>query len=140
MGRQPVNWSRIHSAFMAIAVFVDIVIRNAIVDGINVARIGLQPQMPLDSGIIIFPVECESDRGHAIGAHTISPAPGELLIEMAPDGAMYIHGLDVEGSRKMVEASPKRRRDLLKKIFDLPRPNEEAPLLESTLTSCTPRF
>ena len=125
-GRQPVNWSQIPSAFIALAVYVGIVIRNTIVSGIHVARIVIQPQMPLNSGIIAFPAECESDRGRAIGAHAISLAPGELLIEMDPDGTMYIHSLDVEGSRKLVEASQKRRRDLLQKIFDTPQPDKEA--------------
>lgn len=118
--RQPVNWSRIPSAFMALSVFVGVVIRNTIVSGIHVARIVLRPRMPLNSGIITFPAECESDLGRAIGAHVITLAPGELLIEMTPDGVMYIHSLDVEESRKLVEASQKRRRDLLQKIFDLP--------------------
>ncbi len=120
--RRPVNWRRIPRAFTALAVYMAIIIRNTIVSGINVARIVIQPRMPLNSGIIAFPAECESDRGRAIGAHAISLAPGELLIEMDPDGTMYIHSLDVEGSRKLVEASQKRRRDLLQRIFDTPPP------------------
>ena len=116
--RQPLNWSRIPGAFLALAAYLGILIKNVVLSGIQVTRIVLQPKMPLKAGITTFPPECTSDLGRAIGAHAISLAPGELLIEMDPDGTMYIHSLDVEASEKLVSASQARRRDLLKRVFD----------------------
>jgi multicomponent Na+:H+ antiporter subunit E len=89
-----------------------------IISGIQVVKIVMHPKLPINPGIIAFAPECHSEIGRALAAHAISLAPGELLIEMARDGTMYIHSLDVEASERLVKASQNVRRDLLKKIFD----------------------
>ena len=110
--KAPVNWRGVPPAFKALAGFIVVLIRNVVKSGLQVTWIVLQPKMPLKSGIIAFPPECESALGQAIGSHAISLPPGELLIEMAPDGTMYIHSLDWEESRgcsRRLPQSPKGR-------------------------------
>ncbi len=116
--QRPVHWAHLPSASAAAVAYLFVLIRNVIHSGLQVTRIVLHPKMPLKAGIIAFPPECDSEYGRALGAHAISLPPGELLIEMAEDGTMYIHSLDVETSERMVTASQHRRHDLLRRVFD----------------------
>ena len=116
--RRPVPWAQLPSAFLAAAIYLVVLIRNVIHSGLIVTRIILHPKMPLKAGIIAFPPECHSEYGRALGAHAISLPPGELLIEMAEDGTMFIHSLDVETSERMVANAQDRRQGLLRRIFD----------------------
>ena len=116
--RLPVNWRRLPSAFLAMGRYVAALIRNVIRSGIHIAGIVLHPDLPIQSGIIAVPPECDSEVGRALGAHAISLPPGELFIEMDDDGTMYIHSLDVFETEKSVQAGQAYRRELMKRIFD----------------------
>ncbi len=116
--RLPVNWARLPSAFFALVKYLIALISNVILSGIQVTRIVLHPKLPIKSGIITVPPECDSEVGRAIGAHAISLPPGELLIEMKEDGTMYIHSLDVFETEQLVMEAQAQRSKLMKKIFD----------------------
>lgn len=116
--RRAVKWRRLPRAFRSLMVYLLIMIRNMIVSGVQVARLVLHPGLPLRSGIVAVPPECDSETGRALAAHAISLAPGELLIETAEDGTMYIHSLDVDETEKLIAASQRHRRQLLQNIFD----------------------
>lgn len=116
--RRSVSWEQLPSAIAAVCLFVVITLRNVIISGIQVVRIVMHPALPIKTGIIAFPPECDSEIGRALAAHAISLAPGELLIEMDDDGTMYIHSLDVSTSERMVRGAQKQRRALFDKMFD----------------------
>jgi multicomponent Na+:H+ antiporter subunit E len=90
---------------------------DLIKSGIQVARIVLNPALPIKPGIVAIPTGCESELGTALSAHAISLTPGELVIEMDEQGVMYTSCLDVTTSEKQVAEAQRLRENLLKKIF-----------------------
>jgi len=113
-----VNWKQLPFAFMALAIYIVTLIRQTVLNGISVARIIVHPDLPLQSGIVAIPAECESELGRALSAHAISLTPGELVVEMDQDGTMFIHSLNVSETEKHGLAEQKHRHGLMKKIFD----------------------
>jgi multicomponent Na+:H+ antiporter subunit E len=116
--RRTVKWARLPLAFMALAIFIGMLLYNVIRSGIQMIQLILHPKMPIKSGIVAIPAGCKSEFGRAISAHAISLPPGELFVEMDENGTMYIHSLDVYLTRKQAEAAQKIQGDLLKRIFD----------------------
>jgi multicomponent Na+:H+ antiporter subunit E len=114
--RRAVNWRQLPGAFAALAVYIVILVRTVILSGIQLARVVIHPDLPINSGIIAIPPECDSEFGRAMSAHAISLAPGELLIEMGADGTMYIHSLDLPATERQTAASQQQRRRLLTRI------------------------
>lgn len=115
--RRPMVWHRLPSAIVALIKYVVILAYDLIMSGIQVARIVLDPALPIQQGIVAIPSECESELGSALSAHAITLTPGELVIEMDEQGVMYTHCLDATKSEQYVAEAQKMRRDLLEKIF-----------------------
>ena len=116
--RLAVNWRQLPSAFLALVRYNATLARNVIKSGVHIAGLVLHPDLPIQSGIIAVPPECDSELGRALGAHAISLPPGELFIEMDDDGTMYIHSLDVFETERSVQRGQAYRRELMKKMFD----------------------
>lgn len=116
--RLSVNWRQLPSAFLSFGRYVAALTRNVLRSGIHISRIVLHPNLPIQSGIVAVPPECDSELGRALGAHAISLPPGELFVEMDDDGTMYIHSLDVLETEKSVQAGQDYRCELMKKMFD----------------------
>jgi multicomponent Na+:H+ antiporter subunit E len=110
-------WRRLPSAIVALIKYVVILAYDLIMSGIQVARIVLNPALPIQQGIVAIPSECESELGSALSAHAITLTPGELVIETDEQGVMYTHCLDATKSEQYVAEAQKMRRDLLEKIF-----------------------
>ena len=85
--RRDIRWKRIPKAVVAIVFYLLTLLRDVTRSGIQMVRIVLHPDLPLRSGIIALPPECDSEVGRALGAHAISLPPGELLI--APYGPAF---------------------------------------------------
>lgn len=115
--RRPMAWHRLPSAIVALIIYVVILAYDLIMSGIQVARIVLDPALPIQQGIVAIPSECESELGSALSAHAITLTPGELVIETDEQGVMYTHCLDATKSEQYVAEAQKMRRDLLEKIF-----------------------
>ena len=115
--RRPMAWRRLPSAFIALIKYVVILAYDLIISGIQVARIVLDPALPIKQGIVAIPSESESELGMALSAHAITLTPGELVIEMDEQGVMYTSCLDTTKSEKYVAEAQKMRMDLLEKIF-----------------------
>ncbi|MDH3881664.1 MAG: Na+/H+ antiporter subunit E, partial [Desulfobacteraceae bacterium] len=90
---------------------------DVIDSGIQVARIVMDPALPIKPGIVSIPSDCESEMGTALSAHAITLAPGEMVVEMDEKGVMYTSCLDTTNSEKYIEDAQKIRKDLLQKIF-----------------------
>ncbi len=116
--RLAANWRRLPSAFLSLGRYVTTLANNVIRSGIHISALVLHPDLPLKSGIIAVPPECDSELGRALGAHAISLPPGELFIEMDDDGTMYIHSLDVIETQRSVQSGQARRCQLMKQMFD----------------------
>jgi len=106
--RRPSDWRRLPSATVALVRYTVILAYDLIASGVQVARIVLDPALPIKPGIVAIPSECESELDAAFSAHAITLTPGEMVIEMDDAG--------VDAERYVVEAQ-NMRRDLLQKIF-----------------------
>lgn len=112
-------------AAVAVARYVVVVASDVIAGGLQVVRIVLSPRLRLRPGIIPIPSGCRSELATALSAHAITLSPGEVVVEIAPDGTLYTHCLDVTRSARYVAEAQRLRRDLLSRIVP-DRPPSEA--------------
>jgi multicomponent Na+:H+ antiporter subunit E len=114
---QVIDPRRLPSAFLALMRYLIVVIYDMFASGLRVARILLDPALPVKPGIIAIPTGCASELATALSAHSITLAPGEMVIEIDEPGVMYVHALDATQAEEYVAAAQQLRRDLLSKIF-----------------------
>jgi multicomponent Na+:H+ antiporter subunit E len=86
--------------------------------GIRVTRVVLDPALPIKSGIVAVPLECESELEAALCAHAITLTPGEMVVEMDEKGVMYTNFLDDTNAEQYVIDAQKMHREVLHKIFN----------------------
>jgi multicomponent Na+:H+ antiporter subunit E len=97
--------------------YLFVVTMNAIKSGLVVARLVLDPSLPVNQGIIAIPSGCDSELATALSAHAITLAPGEMVVEIGEDGVMYTHALDATHAAEYVADAQQLRRELLQRIF-----------------------
>jgi multicomponent Na+:H+ antiporter subunit E len=115
--RVSVDMNRLPAALVGVFRYAIYVIVDVVKCGVNVARIVTDPKLPIRPGIIAVKSNLKSELGTALSAHAITITPGEMVIEIGDDGAMYTHCLDAVSSAEGAEAAQKTRRDMLEKIF-----------------------
>jgi multicomponent Na+:H+ antiporter subunit E len=108
---------RLPDTLMALIRYLFVVILNAIKSGLVVARLVLDPVLPVKQGIIAIPSGCDSELATALSAHAITLAPGEMVVEIGEDGVMYTHALDATHAAEYVAEAQQLRRELLRRIF-----------------------
>jgi multicomponent Na+:H+ antiporter subunit E len=114
---RPFSWRRLPTALLAVARYLLVLLFDLITSGVQVARIVLDPKLPIRPGVVAIPAGCESELATALSAHAISLTPGELVVEIDEDGVMYTHCLDATRAADYVTEAQQMRRDLLQKIF-----------------------
>lgn len=115
--RRHTDWRRLPSAAVALVRYAVTLAYDLIASGVQVARIVLDPALPIKPGIVAIPSECESELGAALSAHAITLTPGEMVVEMDEAGVMYTNCLNVTDAEHYAVKAQKMRRDLLHKIF-----------------------
>ena len=115
--RLPTDLRHLPSSVFALMRYLVKLVYDVIASGIQVARIVMDPGLPIKPGIVSISSECESEMGTALSAHAITLAPGEMVVEMDEKGVMYTSCLDTTNSEKYIEDAQKIRKDLLQKIF-----------------------
>lgn len=113
-----VGWRETPRAILALGRYILVLIYDLVVSGVQVARVVLDPALPIKPGIIAIPSKCRSEMASALNAHAITLTPGEAVVEMSEDGTMYTHCLNADRSEEVVEQAQKMRVDLLEKIFE----------------------
>jgi multicomponent Na+:H+ antiporter subunit E len=108
---------RMPTALLAVLRYLFVVLFDAIKSGLVVARLVLDPALPVKPGIVAIPSGCDSELATALSAHAITLAPGEVVIEIGKDGVMYTHTLDATRAVEYVEEAQQMRRELLQDIF-----------------------
>jgi multicomponent Na+:H+ antiporter subunit E len=93
------------------------VAKDVILGGIQVARLTLDPKLPIQPGIIAIPSGTESELATALSAHAITLSPGSMVVEIGEHGTMYTHILDATHPDDSIAEMQRLRRDLLEKIF-----------------------
>lgn len=108
---------RLPRALLALSRYVIVVFYDVVKSGLVVARLVLDPDLPVEAGIITIPSGCDSELATALSAHAITLAPGEMVVEIGPGGEMYTHTLDVSRAAAHIADAQELRRDLLRDIF-----------------------
>jgi multicomponent Na+:H+ antiporter subunit E len=108
---------RLPAAIWALLRYIALLAADVVKSGIGVARIVLDPKLPIRPGIIAIDSGCSSELGSALSAHAISITPGELVIGIDDQGVMYTHCLDATHSAEYTAQAQAMRRELLSKIF-----------------------
>lgn len=116
--RTYVPLSRLPRGIVTFFVYVALLILDVIRSGINVARIVLDPRLPIRPGVVAIKSGSKTELGTALSAHAITITPGEMVIEIGDDGTMYTHCLDAVSSGAGADAAQAKRREMLEKIFD----------------------
>jgi len=123
---QTVAWSgrfakRPYSGFVsstwALLRYIAVLTYDLMVSGIEVARIVLDPALPIQQGNIAIPTNCESETAQALSAHAITLTPGELVVEMSDEGIMYTHVLDATHAEEDMAEAQQMREQMLEKIM-----------------------
>ena len=114
---QALNWRFLPSTTWAIIRYLLVLTYDLIISGIQVARIVLDPALPIQQGIVAIPTNCESDTGQALSAHAITVTPGELVVEMSDEGVMYTHVLDATHAEDDMAEAQQMREQMLRKIL-----------------------
>jgi multicomponent Na+:H+ antiporter subunit E len=105
--RFSIDWHRLPSSVSALVLYLVILVYDVIASGIQVARIVLDPALPIKPGIVAIPSQCDSEMGTALSAHAITLAPGEMVVEIDERGVMYTSCLDAANSEKYTEDAQK---------------------------------
>ena len=116
--QQMSSWTKVPGALWAVVRYLGILLVELFTSGIQVARIVLDPALPIQPGIIAIPSGCVSEQATALSAHSITLTPGEMVVKIDENNVMYTHCLDVTNAEKYVADAQARRRDLLGKIFN----------------------
>ena len=111
------NWRFLPSTTWAMLRYLLLLAYDLIVSGIQVARIVLDPTLPIQQGIIAIPTNCESETAQALTAHAITLTPGELVVEMGEEGVMYTHVLDASHAQDTMAEAQQIREQMLRKIM-----------------------
>jgi multicomponent Na+:H+ antiporter subunit E len=112
------NIGRFPEAAVAIILYVIYLTIDVIRNGVNVARIVLDPKLPIRPGIIAIKSGMKTELGTALSAHAITITPGEQVIEIGDDGTMYTHCLDAVTSGAGADEAQDKRRAMLQQIFE----------------------
>jgi multicomponent Na+:H+ antiporter subunit E len=112
------NIGRFPGAAVAIILYVIYLTIDVIRNGVNVARIVLDPKLPIRPGIIAIKSGMKTELGTALSAHAITITPGEQVIEIGDDGTMYTHCLDAVTSGAGADEAQDKRRAMLQQIFE----------------------
>lgn len=113
-----INLKRLPQFLWAGIRYLFVVAWDVVRGGIATARIVLDPNLPLNPGIIAIPSGTRSELGTALSAHAITLSPGEMVVAIDDEGIMYTHCLNVDDSEKMVADAQKLRKNLLSRMFE----------------------
>jgi multicomponent Na+:H+ antiporter subunit E len=113
----PTDLRRLPGALWGLVRYTAILAVDILKNGFIVARIVLDPDLPIRPGIIAVPSGCPSELTTALSAHAITVTPGELVIGIDEQHVLYVHCLDVLRSAEDTIQAQTRRRELFSKIF-----------------------
>lgn len=114
-----INYQKLPKQMVALAIYTVTLLRDIFMSSIDVAKRVLDPDLPLNAGIITVPTqdENESEFTAAFSAHGITITPGELVVDFEGTHAMYVHCLDVNASSQNADAAQTKRLKLLNQIM-----------------------
>ncbi|MBI1256708.1 MAG: hypothetical protein GC204_04505 [Chloroflexi bacterium] len=117
--RPTIQWRKLPDQVVALVVYTATLGLDVIKCSIDVAKRVLQPNMPINPGILAVPTQDmdENDIIAAFSAHGITITPGELVLDFDGARTMFVHCLDVEASAQSAPGAQSKRLLLLKRIM-----------------------
>jgi multisubunit Na+/H+ antiporter MnhE subunit len=120
MERMDIRFTGVKSVdrIVALVTYVVTILWTSFVSSLHVARMVLRPKIELKTGVIRLNTGdlSESQMLTALSAHGINMTPGEMVIEIADGGDLYVHCIDLEESRPVIEQQQAKRLKLLRRI------------------------
>lgn len=120
MERMDIRFTGVKSIdrIVALVTYVVTILWTSFVSSLHVARMVLRPKIELKTGVIRLNTGdlSESQMLTALSAHGINMTPGEMVIEIADGGDLYVHCIDLEESRPVIEQQQAKRLKLLRRI------------------------
>jgi multicomponent Na+:H+ antiporter subunit E len=116
--RSPVELRRVPRSLLALLQYAALLAYDIIRSGVGVARIVLDPKLPIKPGILAIPSESETDLGVALASHALSVTPGELVIGVGQERTLYAHCLDASHAEDTIREAQALRRSLLSRILE----------------------
>lgn len=117
-GAKPdVSWQPLPQTLWGVLKYVFLLAYDLLISGIQVARIVLDPRLPIKQGVVAIPTACRSETAIALSAHAITVTPGEMVVESDPWGTFYTHVLDTTHAQDDIKRAQELRDDLLEEIF-----------------------
>ena len=111
-----VEWRFSPGGVAALVRYIFVLTVDLALSGIQVARIVLSPRLPIEQGNVAIPTSCETPVAQALSAHAITVTPGEMVVEMTPEGTMYTHVLDTSDAVENTKRAQEMREKMLEKI------------------------
>lgn len=102
----------------ALLIYAGTILWTGLISSLHVVKLVLSPKIELKTGIVKLNTGdlSESQLLTALSAHGINMTPGELVIDIADGGDLYIHCLELEASRPVIEQQQAQRLQLLRRI------------------------
>jgi multicomponent Na+:H+ antiporter subunit E len=99
--------------------FVLLMLWEIVLSSLRVAQAVLSPRMPIQPGIIAYPLEVKSDLEITLLANLITLTPGTLSLDVSSDRkVLYVHGMFVDDAQKVIEST---RESLEKAVLEVTR-------------------
>lgn len=113
-----INVRKLPDQVVAFVIYTLTLMRDIWLSSVDVARRVLDPNMPMQPGMIAVRTQDadESEFAAAFSAHGITITPGELVVDFDDKHTMYVHCLDVEASSQSADKAQTKRLSLLKRI------------------------
>lgn len=111
------DFKRLPGAIWGLLRYVGLLIYDLVLAGIQIARIVLDPKLPIQPGIAEIPAECQSELALALSIHALTLTPGELVVNIDDKKTLHVHFLDISNSVEKVKQAHRLRETLLRDIF-----------------------
>jgi multicomponent Na+:H+ antiporter subunit E len=116
----PIKWGLIPSEFRAAVAYVIMLGRDLILSGYQLAKLLLTRDMHVAQGIIKLETYSDKSIDSALSAHAITLTPGELVLEIDEDGAMFTHCLNAPEAQVTQPKAQQERQRLLNTMYGRP--------------------
>jgi len=118
--RLGVRFGKLRSLDQIVALFIytGAILVTGFRSSLKIVKMVLAPKIELKTGIIALDTgdQSESQLLTALSAHGINTTPGEVVIDIADGGILYIHCIDLAATQRVVHEEQAQRLQLLRRI------------------------
>jgi multicomponent Na+:H+ antiporter subunit E len=116
--RSPIELRRVPGTMFALLQYSALLAYDIVRSGVIVARLVLDPKLPIKPGILAIPSDCKTELGIALSSHALSVTPGELVVAVDQDAILFVHCLDASHAQETIRDAQLLRQRLLSRILE----------------------